>query len=160
MGEAHHRLGLTPASTSYTNGASGEIREVEVAFEDWTVDGTPLRSLLGWARPPQQMTPLCGDSFWPRVAVEHLRQLLGEAPGEFDDGRVAMLRCPIDADLGCAALSMQLVLASDAVTWSDFSWQNNYEPFDEEGRILDLSFSFDRPSYESTLRQTLARYAS
>lgn len=105
------------------------------------------------------MTPLSNADFWPTVAVKHLRQLLGEAPGEFDDGRVAVLRCPIDGDLGCTALSMRLVLAADAVTWSDFGWQNDYEVFDEEDGIPDLRFTFERHAYEGLLRQTLARYA-
>lgn len=51
MDATRHRLGLAAASTSYTDGSGGDAREVVVAFEDWTVDGTPLRSLLGWAVP-------------------------------------------------------------------------------------------------------------
>lgn len=135
-------------------------RVVVVPFEDWTVDGTPLRSLLGWAQPPQQMTPLSHEDFWPRVAVMHLRQLLGEVPGEFGDGRLAMLLCPIDADLGCSALSMRLVLLDAVVIWQDFGWQHDYEPYEPDPDVPELRFTFDRSSYESFVRQTLGRYTA
>lgn len=151
-----NQLGLTPASTSYTDAG----REVEVVFEDWTIDGTPLRSLLGWARPPQEMTPLSSAGFWPRVAAQNLHELLGEVPSEFEDGRVPLLRCPIDADLGCAALSTQLVLLDDAVIWENIGWQNNYEPYVQDDDEPPLRFTFDRDAYDSLLRHTLARYVS
>lgn len=156
---SQHRLGLTAASTTYTDGSGRVSREVAVSFEDWTIDGTPLRTLLGWARPPQEMTPLSSEGFWSTVAVRHLRELLGELPGEFNDGRVAMLRCPIDGDLGCSALSMRLVLLDEAVIWRDFGWQNNYEPYAPEDDASELRFTFDRRTYESFLHQTLGRYA-
>ena len=71
-----------------------------------------------------------------------------------------MLRCPIDADLGCWALSMRLVSFDDAVTWQDFAWQNNYEPYTPDPDLQELRFTFERSSYESLLRQTLSRFAA
>lgn len=153
------RLGLAPANTSYTDGSSGTSREVGVRFEDWTIDGTPLRELVGWARPSQEMTPLSREGFWPHVAVEHVRQLLGKAPGEFEDGRVPVLRCPVCADLGCSTLSLRLSFEEDAVIWSELGWQVNYEPFDEAERLACPSFLFERRAYEALLRQTLVRYS-
>lgn len=105
------------------------------------------------------MTPLSEDGFWPAVAVRHLRQLLGEEPGDFDDGRLAVLVCPIDADLGCSALSMRLSLHDDGIEWTHFGWQTNYEPFVDADR-LELSFRFDRRNYESLIRSTLRRYSA
>jgi len=152
--EEMNRLGLAPATTSYSDRGHERI----VHFQDWTVDGQPLRTLVG-ARPPQEMTPLSEDAFWPRVAVDHLRQLLGERPGEFADGRLALLVCPIDADLGCSALSMRLSLGEGVVTWTELGNQVNYEPFDPTELRLGLEFHFDRGSYEAMVRLTLARFA-
>ena len=148
------RLGLTSAATSYSD--SGQERIVH--FQDWTVEGQPLRTLVG-ARPPQEMTPLSEDAFWPGVAVNHLRQLLGERPGEFADGRLAVLVCPIDADLGCFALSMRLSLDDDVVTWTQFGYQVDYEPFDPTDELPGLEFRFDRSAYETVVRQSLSRFA-
>jgi hypothetical protein len=103
------------------------------------------------------MTPLSEADFWPRVAVDHLRQLLGERLGEFDDGRVAVLICPIDADLGCSAVSMHLTLAEDVVTWSEFGRQVNYQPFVPSGEP-DLEFRFERRDYEEVVRGALRRF--
>ena len=41
-----------------------------------------------------------------------------------------MLVCPIDADVGCPAISMRLSFGEHTVTWDEFGRQVNYEPFD------------------------------
>jgi hypothetical protein len=155
-GQEMNRLGLASAATSYNDSDSGQERILH--FQDWTVDGQPLRTLVG-ARPPQEMTPLSEDAFWPRVAVDHLRQLLRERPGQFADGRLALLVCPIDADLGCPTLSMRLSLGEGVVTWTEFGYQVDYEPFDLTQQVPGLEFRFDRGSYEAVVRQTLSRFA-
>lgn len=148
-----NQLGLVEATTSYSDCGQERI----VRFQEWAIDGQPLRALIG-ATPPQEMTPLSQEDFWPKVAVEHLRQLLGEHPGEFADGRIAMLVCPIDADLGCSTISMRLAADEDTVTWGDFGRQVNYEPFDPDGVMPHLRFRFERSAYEALLQETLAGF--
>ncbi|SDZ21904.1 hypothetical protein SAMN05444365_107133 [Micromonospora pattaloongensis] len=136
----------------------------EVPFEDWIVDGVPLRELVTADRQPpnpaQEMTPLCELGTWPETAVESLRRLLGDEPGDFDDGRVPLLFCPIDADLGCQTLSTTLVLDDETVEWRDLGWQVSYEPFvaANDGFDPPMHFHFDRKAYTELLRALLGRF--
>jgi len=102
-------LGASPTTTPTTQ-VSGWLRKKVVTHErpveDWTVDGIALRQIVAerasWPGGglPSEHPPLRDDDFWPRLAVRNLRSLLGEAPGDFPDGRVVLLYCPVCADLG------------------------------------------------------------
>ncbi|MEC3981149.1 hypothetical protein [Amycolatopsis sp. H20-H5] len=93
-----------------------------------------------------------------RWAGDSLRRLLGQAPGDFDDGRVALLVCPIDHDLGCAALSARPTFGDGWVGWSDFGGQTDYEPF-EPDTPLAADVRFERAAYEALLDDLLRKYA-
>lgn len=134
----------------------------ELVYEDWVVDGIPLRQLVSarpeTPRPVQEKTRLC--EMWPETAFDGLRRLLGDEPCDFNDGRVALLVCPIDADLGCRALSATLVLDDEAVEWRDVGWQVDYEPFVAADGGFDppMHFRFHRRAYTELLRALLDRF--
>jgi hypothetical protein len=134
----------------------------EREFEDWQIGGVALRDRVaarwGVVDTPGEWT--CLDPQDPLVAVAGLRALLGEAPPDFQDGRIALLTCAIDRDLDCRALSARVVMGTDWVDWADVGWQVAYEPFapeaDEYGPLL--GFRFDRRQYETVLRELLSDY--
>lgn len=154
-------LGLCSATTGWQDAGARRSRPIQMllTFEDWTIDGTELRGLLATS-PLQVMTPLCATWPWPQSAVAHLETLLGERAGDFGDGRVALLRCPIDDDLGCAAVSMSLEFADVEVLWKELGWQVNYEPYDptEDGLSPPRCYTFQRQQYEAVIRAALDRY--
>src|SRR6478735_7959511 len=90
----------------------------------------------------KEMTWLCEQDPWPAGAVDNLRRLLGQQPGDFPDGRVSILVCPIDADLGCATLSVELVMDADMVQWRDLGWQVDYQPLNPAEDLLEPSRSY------------------
>ncbi|WP_130504245.1 hypothetical protein [Blastococcus saxobsidens] len=134
----------------------------DTAFEDWTVDGVPLRRLVAdrWGVPdlPSELTRLWPEA--PRAAVAGLRALLGEGGPDFDDGRVALLVCSVDQDINCRALAASLVIEEDTVQWGDVGWQVDFEAFvpapDEYGPLP--TYAFDRRQYEGLLGGLLHRY--
>jgi hypothetical protein len=107
------------------------------------------------------MTWLCEQERWPAGAVANLQRLLGQQPGDFPDGRVSILVCPIDADLGCGALSAEFVMDADSVQWRDLAWQVDYKPLDPAEDLLEppLSYRFPRQEYTGLLSELLTRYA-
>jgi len=158
-------LGTAAARTSWTE-VSGLVRQHEQVhntdYRDFTVDDAPLHTLV-WQLPQtpgpvQEMTWLQDE--WPDEAVEQLRRLLGDAPGDYRDGRVALLVCNVCGDLGCRSLSASLVATEQQVEWRDLGWQVNYEPFDatEDGFAPPLTFRFDRSQYTKVLRELLAYF--
>jgi hypothetical protein len=144
-------LGVRPATTGWRDGADRR----EVGFEDWTIDDVPLCSLVAG----QEMTRLCAEANWPKGAVESLRRLLGEEPGDFEDGRVSLLVCPLDGDLACSTFSARVTFEDDWVGWSDFGWQVNYEPF-EPMDSPPADVRFEREAYERLLNALLRKYSS
>jgi hypothetical protein len=164
-------LGITPASTSWRSvrrvGRRMEKFTESLDFQDWTINGAALRDLVtrrGDApvphRPVQEMTWLCEHEPWPAGAVDNLQRLLGQQPGDFPNGRVSVLVCPIDSDLGCAALSVELVMDADTVQWRDLAWQVDYEALDPAEDLLEppQSYRFRRDEYTRLLCDLLAHY--
>ncbi|MDX6222154.1 MAG: hypothetical protein QOD91_1208 [Frankiales bacterium] len=158
-------LGTAPARTSWSK-ITGLVRArrvvEELAFLDFTVDTVPLRELVTDPREPpnpaREMTRLC--EAWPEEAEHGLRRLLGEEPADFAGGRVALLVCPIDADLGCAAVSAALARGDGWVEWRDLGWQVSHEPFDVARNRLDppMSFRFEADAYDLVLRDRLEHF--
>ncbi|WP_394359909.1 hypothetical protein [Amycolatopsis sp. SB7-3] len=135
-----NRLGVEPSGTG---------------FLDWTIDGVALRSMV----PAEQRTPLfLDDELWREAAVGTLRRLLGRLPGDFDDGRVALLVCPLCGDLGCGAYSVEVVFGDDVVEWRAFGWQTDYEPFDDPEEYRFTGARFERTAYETLLSDLLSNY--
>ena len=66
-------------------------------FMDFAIDGHLLRETLrtgtDLAAIEQETTLLRAD--WPHAAIEQINRLMLAAPGEFKDGRVALLLCPV-----------------------------------------------------------------
>ena len=155
-------LGTAPALTRTADWSARRATDRDSAFEDWTVDGVPLRRLVAdrWGVPdvPSELTRLWPEA--PRAAVAGLRALLGDGTPDFEDGRVALLVCAVDQDINCRALAASLVIEDDAVHWRDVGWQVDFEEFvpapDEYGPLP--TYTFDRRQYEVLLGELLRRY--
>ena len=159
-------LNTVPATTSWTDhsGIGQKRQERVLTFLDFTIDGIPLRSLAtGRLNAPhgvQEMTRLCGLAPWPETAANGLLRLLQREGPDFDDGRVALLVCPVDADLGCRTLSAAIVWSEETVEWRDLGWQVSYEPFVHQDDAFQpaLSFRFERSAYVALLGSLLAHF--
>ena len=152
---------LAPGSSSLDRmNPDGEHR---VDFYDVVVNDRSLRELIVV---PEELAPLefgatsLRDDLPPRAAIEQLDQLLGRKSGDFSDGRVALYLCPIDGDLWCGAVSVEIERTPESVTWQKLGWQQP-EPLD--GPEIDLfhneSFTFDRRQYEDVFEALRSKYA-
>ena len=150
------RLGTASAVSSWVEVRVGmPTREVEVPFEDWTIDGVPLRTLLGGPGVVEHTTDLRADQ--PAAAVESVRRLLGEAPADAAGGRVSLLVCEICGDLACGAYTCRLLIDDSVVAWQDIGWQDGVTGDLDVAPLI--SARFDRREYEDLLRSVAARFA-
>lgn len=157
-------FGLVPAERMMSQSAgapatAGSRRHA--TYLDYTIDGVSLTSLLAADSELATITSDyvgCIADAWPSHAVQAIRRLLGEAPGELPDGRVSLYICAECGDLGCGALTASLTVTDDTVTWGRLALQYDYDdevhPVRRVGELI-----FDRPSYESVLRERLAALA-
>lgn len=155
-----YRLTVAPSTASTVEVNDGQQRERPVTFLDFLVNGRPLRDLLDvpedWEEPLQGTTVL-RDDWRPTAVTGYLDRLLGVLPGDYDDGRVSLLICPICGDLWCGALSMELIVSPRTVTWHKFGWQGDADD-DEPQPFQERSFTFDRAEYEQLLRGLREHY--
>lgn len=129
-----------------------------VSYLDFTVDGVGLHGQL--ASHSAEYLDYVGviQRDWPIESAKAIERLLGEASGDLPDGRVSLYVCPECGDLGCGAITTQLVIETDVVTWRGFAHQTDYE--DESfplasAQLPDIRFA--RTEYEAVLREELGR---
>jgi hypothetical protein len=161
MENAVSRLTVAPSTSSWVESNGDQQHERPVAFLDLHVDDRPMRDLLDvpedWEQQPLQETTALRDDWRPKAVVDYLDRLLGVLPGDYDDGRVSLLLCPVCGDLWCGALSMELTLSPQTVMWQKFGWQGDADD-DEPQPFPERSFTFDRSEYERLLHGLREHY--
>ncbi|MFE5839600.1 hypothetical protein [Arthrobacter sp. NPDC056493] len=154
------QLSVGPAMASYDEYPREDKHHIE--FLDFFVDGQPLRELLNvpaeMAKPEQETTALRND--WPHAAVEQLDRLMSVIPGDFSDGRVSLLLCPVCGDQACGAMTIDLTTTADTVTWRRFGWQDGITDEPQLWLFEEQTFTFDRTQYEELLNNLKERYQS
>lgn len=107
------------------------------------------------------MTGHSGD----RATIESLRALLGEDTSgfdpwvEFDDGRAAILFCPVCADLGCGAVSAEVVLGGTTAEWRTIAYQDGADGRIGTEEVPAFTLVFDRTQYEAVVRRQLEKWS-
>lgn len=115
------------------------------------MDGEPLREVL-LARIGADYASVLGTNWPVDLMADRVRILLGEAPTELADGRVPLYVCAECGGLGCGTVTAVIEHTADTVTWRDFGWQTDYDPFVDGEPFADVRpFSFAREPYETTL---------
>lgn len=99
------------------------------------------------------------DLVWPEAAVSALRQLAGVEQRSRDwplePGRLPLYVCPMCGDLGCGALTVEVVQEGESVTWRDFRVEDGLA---HEGGIDLSSFgpiTFDAAQYAEALMRPI-----
>jgi len=119
-------------------------------FLDILLEGRSLRDIVG---EPEMVTPLSRP--WVREVPTQVDRLLGEqVADDLPAGRVALLLCPIDGDVGCGALTASLRFSEAHVAWTDWLWESDQGAYPVE-QFPD-PVVFDRTTYKSQLRGALA----
>lgn len=146
-----HELQLVPRSGQHS-WLDGDVTRRPVShFLDLVVDG---RSLLDLAKGSGNLVTELNRP-WLQAVPEAVAVLRGQQPhADLEPGRIALLVCIIDGDLGCGAVTAALQVSAETVTWSDFQWENGYEEPDAAPGMPE-SFTFDRRQYEQVLDQAV-----
>ena len=114
--------------------------------------GRVLGPFLGLADVTEQHVPVLVIDWDTGIALEDLDRLLGAASTPELAGRTAFYVCIQCGDLGCGAVTAVVKVDERQVVWSEFGYQNNYEPFDATA-VFDGAgpFVFDRDEYSAVL---------
>jgi hypothetical protein len=132
----------------------------QVEFLEFVIDGVRFGEILqerdGGSTVMSDLVSVLVPS-WPDGFLERqVRRLLGKAPAELADGRLALYVCPECGDLGCGAVTVAVRRTGNEVVWTDPGWQTDYEP-DVEGFGGLGTFRFERRQYDTLLTTLLRR---
>jgi len=159
-------LALVPAVEVHTLLDGNITRHPETHFLDLVVDGRSIREMVDGGT--GHVTKLCRP--WLHAVPESVDRLLGRLGTDgLPENRVALLVCGMCGDLGCGAVTAQLNLSQDQVSWSNFLWEGGVG--DWEGGVgdpasIDLApegdgrIVFNRAGYEAMLTSAYERIAA
>jgi hypothetical protein len=129
---------------------------------DILIDGHPLQEhFVGrHGSHPSQVFVLGWRTAQIIAQHDEFDRLIGRRGSTLVSGRVPILVCEECGDIGCGAIAARIERNASIVTWSDWSFENGYEP----ARALDwLSYpatlQFDWIEYEGALASIVSRDA-
>lgn len=119
------RLSLYDAVLRRTVSDGNVTRHPESHYLDFAINGQPLAHRLPVA---PDMTSTLNRAWLHSVESSNL-ELLGKRPTVgLDTGRVYLYVCGECGDLGCGAITAALEVKPDRITWSQFAWEDGYDP--------------------------------
>jgi hypothetical protein len=145
---------LQLAPIDRTGGSSEGASWKERWTYDFVVDGRSLADLLG-ASEGDRVGRLDRDD--REGNAQSIRVLTGEAAGDFGPDRVMLFVCPECADLGCGAITAALRSNGDGFQWSDFKYENSYDPSMTTNFPAVGPFTFAAGAYRRALAEVAAR---
>lgn len=124
-------------------------------FLDFVIDGEPLYERVH-AAGIDNITPIWLERTATPESAAAIRRLLGDEPADAPGGRVSVYVCAECGDLGCGAVTVDVTIGETVVTWSDWGFQNNYEPEIQRDLVPRFgTLTFAREEYEAVLRDAL-----
>lgn len=119
----------------------------ESHYLDFVIDGHALTEQLPMAH--GMVTPL--NRAWLSTVGEAIEQLQGARDTSgLPPRRIAVFVCGQCGDLGCGAITAALHLEPGRASWSDFAYDNGYQPSKPIQRAPD-SVAFAQPDYMNVL---------
>jgi hypothetical protein len=130
----------------------------EIAYLEIEVDGKPLaQHFVGrQGEHPSQISPLGWSSSSRDHRYKVVHQFLAQTQSELNSGRVPVLVCEECGDIACGAISVRILRESDRIVWTDWFYENGYEPgYSLEWPIKPGDFVFNVDAYEAEIRKAL-----
>src|SRR5690606_13449530 len=76
-----------------------------------------------------------------------LREFLKQESPELETGRTIIYGCSECGDIGCGAITAEIIDDGDKIIWKDFGYENDYSGFDLEDYRNISPFVFDKKKY-------------
>lgn len=125
---------------------AGSSNQQRRRFYDYTINSTPLRSMID----PGDNVGVFG--WLPRESeAEFARWLLMREPSKLPSGRVPLYICPECGDLGCQSLSARVIETDDVFVWTELAWEADYDSGPVTKFVDVRPFSFEKRAYENAI---------
>ena len=98
---------------------------------------------------PSQVAPIGWKNAPAGIEREAVEQLLGLRRSGLVSARVPVLVCEECGDLACGAIAVRIERHGTLVTWTDWAYENGYEPAQElSWPTIPEPFQFELAAYE------------
>lgn len=124
-----------------------QIRKHERKYVDFVVSGQPLSEILHTKQ--SDMISMFGWGINTDYEKRVIKEFLKQEPSELETGRTVIYGCSECGDIGCGAITAEIVDQGDMIIWKDFGYENNYSGFDLEDYKHISPFVFDKKEYLS-----------
>jgi hypothetical protein len=97
---------------------------------DFLVDGQSLYELLLVDKLDLVGRFSKGAQTWNEESADIF---LAKQPADLENGRTMLYVCPECGDIGCGAITLTIIESDDVYSWTEFGYENNYDP-----QMMDL----------------------
>lgn len=122
-----------------------QTRKHERKYVDFIVSGQPLSDIF--QTKDSDMISMFGWATNTDYEKRTLKEFLKQEPAELETGRTIIYGCSECGDIGCGAITAEIVDLDDKIIWKDFGYENNYSGFDLEDYKHIKQFEFDKQQY-------------
>lgn len=123
-----------------------------VHYSDFVISDCSLFEMLNLKR--FDLAGIFGDTYFKNYQRQLVSQMLGESPTDLESGRHLLYVCPECGDIGCGAITTEIIFDSKTVTWKKFGYENGYEAIDYDYfSDENLIFTFDFEQYRKVLSE-------
>lgn len=121
------------------------VRKHKRKYVDFIISGTPLSEIL--QAKERDMISMLGWNSDINYEKSILREFLKQEPPELETGRTIIYGCSECGDIGCGAITSEIIADGDKIIWKNFGYENDYSGFDLEDFRNILPFVFDKKKY-------------
>lgn len=119
----------------------------ERKYIDFLVDNQPVKELFG-----DEYSDKITMLGWTEYRADDelvIEEFLKQGSPSLKSGRTVIYCCPECGDLGCGAITTEVIETKDKFIWKDFAYENEYERNPLENSKQITQFEFDKQQYIS-----------
>jgi hypothetical protein len=118
----------------------GSPNQQERRAIDFVINGVPL-----WETLQLDKYDLSGCIGWSLQSQRSIQELIGNIESELHSKRVQFYICPECGDIGCGAITAAVSRENNTLTWSNFAFENDFDPETDPDIGYRTSFPFVGP---------------
>lgn len=125
--------------------AGSQINKHKRKYIDFIVSDKPLSEIFKTKN--KDMISAFGWSSNIEYENKTLKEFLKQEKAELETGRIILYGCAECFDIGCGAITTEIVETENKIIWRKFAYENNYEEIDFEHYKDIEQFEFDKQQY-------------
>lgn len=158
MDSTANRLSLFSFAVEHRHGEKHSDGAYKTArtYLDFVVDGSSLGKLTGSKK--QDLVSFLATGFTEVEVDKAFRRLLLDQPADLPGNRRSIYVCGECGDVGCGAVTVEILDTDNGIVWRNFGYENNWENKINFSGLEQIGpFTFQKNQYRETLLGALEK---